>query len=93
MILVNIVCVKCGKSFPAELESLKTLKISDMPRACPECLDKKQNRPTETISRTCHYETPVRIGRGIPQGKEKLCCRDYQETTGDGKAWWWRLPD
>lgn len=60
-LILNLTCTLCGSPFTMDPVEFKNLGIHSIPKTCPTCLDKNQNRPDITISRKAIFETKVKI--------------------------------
>lgn len=50
-IIISIQCSECGEQFPANLDQYRSMGLAALPKACPKCLDVRQERPDVTVSR------------------------------------------
>jgi len=50
-LLLNLRCSICNEIFPINPKTYCALGLDGLPKRCPRCQDKKQNRPVEVLSR------------------------------------------
>jgi hypothetical protein len=50
-IILNMQCTECGGIFPMNQKTYIELGLTQFPKRCPTCLDKRQGRPTVALER------------------------------------------
>ncbi|OGF82440.1 hypothetical protein A3B18_03810 [Candidatus Giovannonibacteria bacterium RIFCSPLOWO2_01_FULL_46_13] len=60
-LLVSIICRLCGSDFQVDPKTFGALGLRGVPKKCPSCCDKKQERPPEAtvINRQCLQDFPA----------------------------------
>ena len=104
MATITLTCRSCGNDFQCDPVTFKAIGLPDLPKDCPACNDKKQDRPATAIvkGRNCLAEFPAvcvflpaeKFAPFRAQSKDKPCLRATfkgSDLYGGGDKWDGRL--
>lgn len=60
-LIVSIRCSECSSVFPISLDEYRAMGMNALPKACPKCLDIRQERPDVTIDRKEIFSVLCRV--------------------------------